>query len=592
MAAASVAALAILVQAGGAAGTLRVSNHHIVTYAFPVGSNFSWMLPLESQTAYAGPNLNVENGMWLPLYAAGNGSATGVDYQRSIGNPPVYSHHNKTVTITMKSNFKWSTGAVVTSNDVKFFFELDGAGKHTLGEYIPGEMPDDVVRISYPGPYSFVLQLNRSYNPLWFTDNQLTWIIPLPTQAWDKTCESCPLGNAAASAEGAKRVFQFLFKQSERLQTYATNPLWRAVDGPWTLSAYDAVTHAASFSANVRYRGPTPPKIAGYKLESFTTGTAEQDALRSGEVTFGYLSPSALSEVSYFKSHGFSVRPWRLFYNEAIEFGYTSPRWGALVKQLYVRQALQHLVNEKLYISRTLGGYGLADYGPVADYAGSPYVSPGIRRDPYPYDPPAAAALLAAHGWKRGSSGADVCMRPGTGSNECGEGIRKGRELDLLFLYSTATTSFFAQVSAFQSAAKTVGVEITLDGLTVTSMYSTAGVCPSTPPCKWGLAGYAGFLWPYTDNTILPTGKNEFGKGNFWAGGYDNPTAQALIDSADEHPGLKPLYAAEDYLSRNVASLWWPLPDPIIVVRKDLQGWQHLSPYGTILPSSWYVSDQ
>jgi len=590
-----VAAMAVVIAGAGFGGehagaSPRIATGNIASYALQVGEEFSWMLPLENQVNYQVYDAMVEDAMWLPLYAAGRGSATGIDYGRSIGDKPVYTNNDTTVTVTMKQDFTWSDGTKVTSADVKFFFQLFSAGKHTLGEYIPGELPDDIRSVAYPGPYQFVLHLDHPYNPTWFTDNQLTWIIPLPAQAWDKTCTLCPSGRAATSPAGAKQVFTFLFKESKSLQTYATNPLWKTVDGPWLISSYDPATHDAEFVRNAAYSGPTKPRLSGYKLLSFTTPIAELDALHSGDVTFGYLPQSDLAQVSYFTAHGYRIKKWPFFYNMAIELGYTSRTYGPLVKQLYIRQALQHLVNEALYITRTLHGYGLPDYGPVADYPGSPYVARAIREDPYPFDPTTAAKLLAEHGWARGAAGIDVCRRPGTAPSDCGRGIQKGKKLSLVFMYETGTTAFFAQVSAFATAAKSAGVGITLDGQTLTTMYATAGVCPSSPPCKWGLAGYAGYLWPYSGNTILPTGKNEFGKGNFWAGGYTTAKAHALIDAADDHPGLKALYADEQYLSKQVASLWWPLEDEVVVVKDGLEGWQHLSPYGTIVPSHWYFS--
>lgn len=586
-----VAVMAGVGSGGGHAGASpRTVTSNTASYALQVGEHFSWMLPLENQVNYQVYDGMVEDGMWLPLYAAGRGSATGIDYSRSIGLKPVYSNGDKTVTVTMKQGFTWSDGTKVTSADVKFFFQLVAAGKLTLGEYIPGELPDDIRSISYPSPYQFVLHLDHAYSPTWFTDNQLTWIIPLPAQAWDKTCATCQIGAAATSPTGAKQVFTFLFKESKSLPTYATNPLWKTVDGPWVISSYDPATHEAAFVRNPAYSGPSKPRLAGYKILSFTTPTAEVDALRSGAVTFGYLPQSDLGQAPYFRGHGFQVKNWSFFYNMAIELGYTSKTFGPLVKQLYIRQALQHLVNEPLYIKRTMHGYGLPDYGPVADYPKSPYVAPAIRKDPYPYDPAAAAKLLAEHGWAKGSSGIEVCRRPGTAGNDCGNGIARGKKLSLVFMYETGTTTFFAQVSAFQTAARATGIGITLDGQALTTMYTIAGVCPSSPPCKWGLAGYAGYLWPYSENTILPTGKNEFGKGNFWAGGYTDGKAQALIDAADHRAGLNALYADEEYLSKQVASLWWPLEGEVVVVKDTLKGWEHLSPYGTIVPASWHFS--
>ncbi len=568
----------------------KVVSGGVPSYALTIGDHFTWILPLDNQVGYESWDINIERNMWLPLYWVGNGSHTGIDYARSIAKPPVYSNHDATVTVTMKPSFKWSTGATVTSNDVKFYFQLVDAGKKSLGNYLPGLIPDDIASVTYPSSSTFVLHLKHSYNPTWFTGNQLTWIYPLPVQAWDRTSLASPAGSAASTPGGAKQVFTFIFAQAKNRQTYSTNPLWKTVDGPFEISAYDSVTHAASFVTNTHYTGPAKPRIAGYKVLSFTTGTSELDALRSGTITFGYIPTGDVREIPYLKSRGYAVEPWPVFYDQVVELGYTSKTWGPLVKQLYVRQALQHLITENLYIKRAFSGYAIPDYGPVADYPSSKYVSPGIRKDPYPYDPQAAVKLLEEHGWVKGAAGIDVCEHPGTGAHECGKGISKGKKLSFLFMYATGTTAYFAAVSAFRTAARTAGIDVTLDGQSTTTMFSIGGVCPSAP-CKWGLIGYSGYMWTYGQYDVIPSGTSQWGKGNYWGGGYYTATAQRLIDAVETQPGLKPLYQAEDYLSKNLASLWWPLQDlKIVAVKKSLSGWQHLSPYGNFSPQTWFFT--
>jgi peptide/nickel transport system substrate-binding protein len=567
----------------------KVVPHGVPSYALGIGNIFTWILPLDSQVGYENWDITAEREMWLPLYWAGKGSQTGIDYAQSIAKPPVYSNHDRTVTIRMKTNFKWSTGATVTSADVKFYFQLLDAGKKTLGNYLPGLMPDNISSVTYPSSSEVVLHLKRSYNPTWFTPNQLTWIYPLPVQEWDRTSLTSPAGSAASTPAGAKKVFAFLFTQCKDRRTYAEDPLWKTVDGPFEISSYNLETHEATFATNRHYTGPTRPRIAGYKLYSFTTGTAELNALRAGTITFGYIPSSQLKEISYFRSHGYAIKPWQTFYNQVVELGYTSKTWGPLVKQLYIRQALQHLITENLYIKRAFGGYAIPDYGPVADYPHSKYVSPGIKKDPYPYDPKEAAKILEEHGWVKGSNGTDVCEHPGTRSHECGKGIPKGKMLSLLYMYATGTTAFTESVVAFQTAAKSVGIDLTLDAQTETTMFTIGGVCPSTPPCKWGLIGYSGYMWTYGQYQLIPSGTSQWGKGNFWGGGYTTPKAQKLIEAVETEPGLKPLYKAEDYLSKNLASLWWPLQDlKVVAVKKALSGWQHLSPYGAFNPQTWY----
>ena len=66
---------------------------------------------------------------------------------------------------------------------------------------------------------------------------------------------------------------------------------------------------------------------------------------------------------------------------------------------------------------------------------------------------------------------------------------------------------------------------------------------------------------------------------------FDSPTP---IDRTLDVVGLS-VNADENYLSKNVASLWWPLSDiEIAAVKKTLSGWQHLNPYASYVPQTWY----
>ena len=294
-----------------------------------------------------------------------------------------------------------------------------------------------------------------------------------------------------------------------------------------------------------------------------------------------------MAALHTYTSLGYTFKPWYAYYNEAVEFGYTSKTWGPLVRQLYIRQAMQHLVDEPLYIKTADHGYAVPDYG-IAPATKSPLTAPALRKDPYPYSVSAAKQLLSSHGWTSGSNGIDVCSRPGTGSNQCGAGITKGESLSVTMMYSTQVPSWLAQVEAFATAAKSAGIQITLNGQTVSTMYSIAGVCPPGP-CNWGLAGYAGFMWDFGQNTLVPTGGEEFGKGNYWGGGYNDPKANALIAKAHTTPGLQALYNDETYLSQQVASLWFPVQaQSLLLVKNNLKGWNPLNPYNFPMPSRWY----
>ncbi len=571
--------------------TSRSVSQDVASYSLLVGDTYSWIFPLYNQANAEPWDINPDAGMWRPLYYAATPGRTGISEDLSIAEPPIYSDGDTTVTVRLKRGWVWSDGAPVTTSDVRFYFELEAAGARLklFSGYVPGLLPDDVKSVTYQGPYQFTMHLIHRYNPAWFSGNQLTWIVPLPRQVWDKTCSTCSIGHDASSVAGADKVYKFLYAASSQLSTYSTNPLWKTVDGPWVMKSFDPATYHVVFSANRHYSGPGRPHLAGYSIYSFSSETAELDAVRSGTVDFGYLPFSDTGESSYLKSHGFTITPWKDFYNEAMEFGYTGP-WKALVDQLYIRQALQHLVDEPLYIQRTLDGFGVPDYGVAPDYPGSDLVAPALRHDPYPFDVAAARNLLRSHGWTPGRHAIDECERPGTGPTECGAGIPRGKQLSLLFMYSVGSSSFTAQVEAFQSAAAEAGVGISLDGQTVNSMFSIAGVCPPGP-CKYAIAGYGDFLWDFGQGQTIPSGGEQFGSGNYWAGGYDSATANRLIAAAHTSPGLGSLYADETYLSKDVASLWWPLYDyDIALVTNRLKGWAPLNPYGNYHPSSWYFT--
>ncbi len=89
--------------------------------------------------------------MYRPLYWFGNNNSPAVDYNDSIGDAPVFSNGDKTVTVTLK-NWKFSNGEPVTSRDVEFWMNMEFAmaPKGDWCDYTPGYFPDNVASMSYP----------------------------------------------------------------------------------------------------------------------------------------------------------------------------------------------------------------------------------------------------------------------------------------------------------------------------------------------------------------------------------------------------------------------------------------------------------
>ena len=165
------------------------------------------------------------------------------------------------------------------------------ANKADWANYVPGGFPDNVVSWSALGRTTIRLRLNASYNPSWFTYNELSQITPLPI-AWDRTSLSAAVpspdeGNLPdTTSAGAKAVYSFLNGQATKTTGYASSPLWSVVDGPWQLASLTS-DGMATFVPNRRYSGPDRPHLAKFVELPFTSAEAEFSVLKAGPSSGG-----------------------------------------------------------------------------------------------------------------------------------------------------------------------------------------------------------------------------------------------------------------------------------------------------------------
>ena len=126
--------------------------------------------------------------------------------------------------------------------------------------------------------------------------------------------------------------------------------------------------------------------------------------------------------------------PWSVDYS-AYNFNKLSPQ-APLLSQLYIRQALQLTVNQPGIINKVFKGYGYVQINPLPPVTPSSIDTGVSFKNPYPYNPSKASALLKSHGWKM-SGGTLACESPGTAATDCGAGITKGESLTFSFLYDS-----------------------------------------------------------------------------------------------------------------------------------------------------------
>ncbi len=573
-----------------AAAPARVQAATTVTFADQPGSAPNYILPLMAAADASDANLGpFQLLMYRPLYWSGANGQPAIDAARSLAAPPVYSDGGHTVTITLK-RARWSDGRPVTTRDVQFWMDLLRSDRADYWAYVPGQFPDNVTRMRVLSPLRFALTFNRAYNRTFLLQDELTQIIPLPQHVWDRTRAAGPVGSFDRTPKGARAVYQFLDGQSKRVGTYASNPLWRVVDGPWRLGEYDPATGYAVLVPNAAYAGPGHPTIARLAEVPFTSDAAEFDALRAGAIDYGYVPYEDIGQLGYLGHHGYAIHPWAAWAYNTIAINFANPKLGLAFRQLYLRQAMEHLVDQPTYDATIFGGYAYPDTTLLPSRPSSPLVAPAALRQPYPYSVAAARRLLAARGWRPGSSGVLACHRPGSAAGDCGPGVPAGLKLAVTLEYASEPISVGEEAQALRSAFSRAGIDLLLHPAPLNQVFSQTFLpCdPHTPgSCSWDL-GYWGNGWNWSPEGY-PDASQTFGVGGVVnSGHYADPTAQRLLTQTQVGSGLGPLHALEGYLARDLPGLWMPLSYyQISAVSTRLRGTEPQDPFLNIYPESW-----
>ena len=472
-----------------------------ITWAEPPGSAPTWIFPITPGadfTVYSTDDFSYES--WRPLYWTQSGTSPKIDQALSLAYLPTYSNGDKTVTVRMKTNYKWNDGQPVTASDSLFFLdELKAAVKESganWGQYSPGVgIPDQVVSASAPNATTLVLNLNKPVNPTWFTENNLAQIQPMPVYAWAKSSASGPVLDFTNPAN-AKAIYDFLAKASGSTGTYATNPLWQVVNGPYRLTAFNNTTGAYTMAPNPSYDGPKSKVVPTLQAVPYTSDTAEFNAVLSKSVDIGYIPQTDVPQISRVKSSGYHVFGYPDWGFDYVNYNFADKTgdFNNIINQLYVRQALAHLEDEAGYVKAFFHGAGGLAYGPVPAVPTSPYSPANAVKNPYPFSITAAANLLKSHGWKVVPGGVSTCAKPGTGSGECGSGIPAGTKLTFNVLYVNDPAITGEMLTDWASDAKKVGIGVTLQAGTFNHVVDVADD-PGSPKTinQWAMSDYGGF---------------------------------------------------------------------------------------------------
>ena len=589
---------------GGSFGTVPAAaagpqHAGTITWAEAPSSGPTWILPIFPSAALSVSNTNqFDFEMWRPLYWFDDGVQPIQTPALSLAYAPTWSDGHRTVTVTLKSTYKWSDGQPISSRDVLFFYDEVEAAIHqdpaNWGLSTAGlGIPDEVASVTTPTPNTVVFTMKKAVNPEWFLDDELSTITPMPAHAWAKASDNGPVLDFTV-APNATRIYRYLARESMSLSTYTTNPLWQVVDGPYRLTSFNS-TGAFTMAPNSSYGGPHAAEVSALQAVPFTSVETEFDAVRTGNIDVGYLPLIDVSQAKTAESHGYNVFGYPAFGFSYVAYNFADATgdFNKIIAQLYVRQALAHLENEQAYIRAFFNGAAGPDYGPIPDVPASPFTPADAETDPYPFSVPAAISLLRSHGWRVSTAGTDMCAKPGTGPRECGAGISAGTRLAFNLIYASDSPVVKEMVTDLASEAARAGITISLLGQTygyILTHYGNAAGTGTSSVDKWAMLDWGGIgdaPYPTTLGTF-----NGPGAGN--TGSYNDPTANALIDASVASGSPVAVKAEASYLTEDQPGLFQPNPDTIVVWKKSLSGpptsFAALT-QGYLNPEYWYYSD-
>jgi peptide/nickel transport system substrate-binding protein len=555
--------------------TNKLSPNTVITFAEPAGQGTAaFIFPMTGPQYFnEADDQGLYAHLWQPLYWTGSSSQSGdmsTQESLSIANPPVYSDNNHVVTVSLK-HYMWSDGVPVTCRDVEMWMNLWRANPDVnFGLTIPGVTPNIVSAGNIcPNPYTVVFHISGNWSPAFITGNVLDFIVPLPQHAWDKTSLTGAIGNYDETTAGAESVYKFLYAQGAIVKTFTTNPLWKVVDGPWKLTQMTQQGEL-TFVRNAKFSGPDKPYFNSFEEVPYTSNVAEYNAVLTGSVDYGYLPFEDVPQLKRVESLGYRLEPWYFYAYNALLINYANKVIGPEVSQLYVRQALAHLINQAQDVQAIYHGDALADYGPIPPPAAGTQPSgifswensTGIT-DPYPFSTTAAASLLTSHGWHVVPNGLSTC----TNGAKCGAGIKTGSTIQLTLDYPTQLPEITSEFEAFQSAASQVGIKLNLRPLPIATLNVTYGPCTKNAASCWQLGSFGGTNYWYLSNDTDGGGPFEGPGATYDIPGYPSVSgAQGLFsviqssrNNATQAGMASAMQQYDEYAAKELPQIFVPL---------------------------------
>lgn len=611
---------------GNTGGTGTKVQGGTVNVAEPPQAAPTYIWPYENGTNFSTVNAAFDGAMYRPLYWFGANNDPNVDYDLSIGQTPVWSADSTSVTVTLK-DWKWSDGTPVSGQDVAFFMNIykstadpamaqNANNKGANGAYVPATktqnfFPDNVKSWTVSGQ-SITFNLDKAYNHTWFLMNELAQITPMP-EAWDATAagkSDCSTGMATSGSKtetDCLAVDAYLDKQGSDAKTWVGSALWSVVDGPWKLKSFDSGSGNYSIVPNPSYSGPTKATLSQVNYVAETSDDSEYAVLKHGStgssaLQVGYIPfqdvnkrSSDGSSVNPLKAQGFEESADPLYQYTYYQMNYSSTAFGAVVKQLYFRKALQETIDQQGIVNGILKGWGYPTEGVVPTYPSSSLVSPAEKANPVPaFNISGAKALLQQNGWDVSTTPA-TCASPGTGAGQCGAGITKGQKMEFSMEWASGAAYGQTEVDTFKSDAAQAGIVIDLKSNTFSGVLGDNIPCITGNPsgkqagCNWESLNW-GAGWVYYPD-LYPTGEELYGTdASSNQGEYSDPKMDQLIAASISSTDPNALYAYNDYATQQLVSPFFPTAINVAATASNLHVDQYWNLFAFTNPEDWYYT--
>ena len=284
-----------------------------------------------------------------------------------------------------------------------------------------------------PSPTTLVMNLKKAVNPTWFTQDQLGAIQPMPVPRLGEGVGRTARSWTSPSRRTRRRSTTSCPPSPSRVGTYATNPLWQVVDGPYKLTSFNNTTGAFTMAPNPKYGGPHAPKYPTLSRPCRSPRTPLSTTRSSPAASTSATSRSTdLPQVRLDQAQLQRVRLPRP------SAGATSRTTSRTRRTTSTRSSSSSTSGRRSRTCRTSratsrpSSTALAAqaYGPVPSVPASPFTPSNATTNPYPFSVDAAANLLKSHGWTVNPGGTNVCKSAGSGANQCGAGIPAGQKLE------------------------------------------------------------------------------------------------------------------------------------------------------------------